>query len=65
MPAREDRLEILRAEARWHRERHALYVARGYGMREVRPARLRALERARDLAAERLAQAEREQRDGG
>jgi hypothetical protein len=55
-----DRLEILRAEARFHRERYELYRARAYGMRPISEKRSRELERARDQAAERLAHAERE-----
>jgi hypothetical protein len=59
-----DRLEILRAEARFHRERYELYRARGYGMRPVSETRLRELERARDQSQARLEHAEREQRKG-
>lgn len=58
----EDRIAILRAEARYHRERHELYRAKGYGGRATSPVRLRELERARDRAESRLAQAEREAR---
>lgn len=56
----EDRLEALRAEARYHRERFDLYRAKSYGLRPTSPVRMRELERARDLAQERLAAAERE-----
>jgi hypothetical protein len=58
--AADDRLEILRAEARFHRERYELYRARAYAMRPMSETRARELKRARDQAAERLAHAERE-----
>jgi hypothetical protein len=48
------RLEELRAAARFHRERLELYRARAYGSRPTSPVRMRELERARDLAEERL-----------
>ncbi len=51
------RLEDLRAEARFARERLDLYRARAYGGRPTSPVRMRELERARDLADERLATA--------
>jgi hypothetical protein len=51
------RLEDLRAAARFHRERLDLYRARAYGTRPTSPQRMRELERARDLADERLATA--------
>ncbi len=51
-------LEDLRAAARFHRERLDLYRARAYGgSRPTSPARMRELERARELADERLATA--------
>ena len=56
----DQRLEILRAEARYHRERHELYRARFYGMRPTSETRMRELERARAQAEENLARAERE-----
>jgi hypothetical protein len=56
----QDRLEALRAEARYHRERHELYRARSYGMRPTSDTRMRELERARRQAEERLARAEQE-----
>ncbi len=59
------RLEDLRAAVSFHRERVDLYRARAYGGRPTSPARLRELERARDLADERLATALREQADAG
>ncbi|MGI8512697.1 MAG: hypothetical protein ACR2NH_08710 [Solirubrobacteraceae bacterium] len=54
------RLEELRAQARYHRERAELYRAKSYGARETSPTRLRELERASAQAAERLASAQRE-----
>ncbi len=56
--AREDRLQALRADARYHRERRDLYRARSYGSRPTSPARMRELERAQAQAEERLASAE-------
>jgi hypothetical protein len=49
----EDRLETLRAEARYAREKLDLYKARAYGLRPVRESRLRELERAAQAAEER------------
>ena len=51
------RLDQLRAEARYHRQRAGLYRARLYGGRAVNLARLEELQRASDGAAERLSQA--------
>jgi hypothetical protein len=51
------RLDQLRAEARYHRQRADLYRARLHGGRGVNPARLEELQRAADKAAERLRQA--------
>ena len=51
------RLDQLRAEARYHRQRADLYRARLYGGRAVNLARLEELQRASDQAAERLSQA--------
>jgi hypothetical protein len=56
-----DRLEELRAEARYRRERYELYKARIHGPRPSSPARLRELEREARAAEERLRHAEREQ----
>jgi len=53
-----DRLDRLRADARYHRERRDLYRAKTYGPRPTRPERLRELERAYERAAERLSVAE-------
>jgi hypothetical protein len=44
----------LRAEARYHRERLALYRARAYGSDTTTPRRLRELERAAAQAEQRL-----------
>jgi hypothetical protein len=54
------RLEELRADARYHRERRDLYRAKAYGPRPTSPARLRELERASVLSAARLRRAEQE-----
>jgi hypothetical protein len=51
------RLEQLRAEARYHRQRLDLYRARLYGRRALSLARLEEFERASDGAAARLRQA--------
>ncbi len=52
-------LQHLRAEARYAREKLALYKAKSYGMRETSPVRMRELQRRADQTAERLAAAER------
>jgi hypothetical protein len=44
----------LRAEARYARERLALYRAKAYGMRETSPVRMRELERNATATSERL-----------
>jgi hypothetical protein len=51
------RLEQLRAEARYHRQRLDLYRARLYGGRALSRARLEEFERAADAADARLRQA--------
>ncbi len=56
----QERLEALRAEARYYRERHELYRARSYGMRPISDTRMRELERMRRQAEERLARAEQD-----
>jgi hypothetical protein len=48
-----DRLETLRAEAQYARQRLDLYRARAYGMRPTREARMRELQREADAAQER------------
>jgi hypothetical protein len=59
------RLEQLRAEARYHRQRLDLYRARLYGGRAVSPARLEEFQRASDEAAARLLRAEEAASSGG
>jgi hypothetical protein len=54
----EPRLEDLRAEARYARERYDLYRAKAYGPRPTRPGRLRELERIALGAAARLRRVE-------
>ena len=54
----EPRIEDLRAEARYARERVSLYRAKAYGARPTNAGRLRELERVADGAAARLRQAE-------
>ena len=48
------RLDELRAQARYHRQRLDLYRARLYGGRAISPARLEEFQRASDDAAARL-----------
>ena len=48
------RLEELRQEARYRRERLELYKAKRYGGRPTDPAKLRELERSHDGAKSRL-----------
>jgi hypothetical protein len=60
-----DRLEVLRAEARYARERLDLYRARAYSMRPTRESRLRELERAAAAAEERYRRALEEQPEIG
>jgi hypothetical protein len=54
------RIEDLRAEARYRRERYELYRARVYGGRPTTMARLRELERAHQGAEARLRWAQQE-----
>jgi len=54
------RIEDLRAEARYHRQKYDLYRAKMYGMRPTSATRLRELERAHEAAQARVRQAERE-----
>jgi len=54
------RIEDLRAEARYHRERYDLYRAKMYGARPTTMARLRELERAHHGAEARLRRAQQE-----
>jgi hypothetical protein len=55
-----NRLDDLRVEVRYHRERRDLYRAKMHGGRPTSPARLRELERVLALADSRLRRAERE-----
>jgi hypothetical protein len=55
-----DRLEDLKAAARYQRERLALYRARAYGGSLTSSTRLRELERASEFAKQRLRRAQRE-----
>ena len=55
------RIETLRAEARYAREREQLYRARLLGSRPTSLGRLRELEQAAQRAEDRLAHALREQ----
>jgi hypothetical protein len=54
------RIEDLRTEARYHRERYDLYRAKMYGLRPTTMARLRELERAHQGADARLRRAQQE-----
>lgn len=58
MTAGPARIEELRAEARYRRERYHLYRAKMYGLRPTTVARLRELERAHQGAQARLRRAE-------
>ena len=58
------RLEDLRAEARYARERYDLYKARAYGQRPTSESRMRELQRACEQAEARLRAAEAERRSG-
>jgi hypothetical protein len=55
------RIEELRMEARYRRERYDLYRAKMYGSRPTTVARLRELERAHQGADARLRRAQQEQ----
>ena len=56
------RLDELRATARYDRERRDLYHAKVLGPRPTRPGRLEKLQRASALSESRLRRAEREAR---
>jgi hypothetical protein len=58
-------LAELEAEARYHRERYALYRARAYGMRPTSATKERELLRAAEAAEERLRLARARARGGG
>ena len=53
-----DRIDDLRADARYARERYDLYRAKVYGSRPTSMTRLRELERISEAAAARLRHAE-------
>jgi hypothetical protein len=55
-----ERLDALRAEARYHRERRDLYRAKMYAQRPATMTRLRELDRIAEAAAERVRRAEQE-----
>jgi hypothetical protein len=57
-----ERLDDLRAQARYARDRYRLYQAKAYGPRDTSPARLRELQRLYEQAEARLRAAEAEQR---
>jgi hypothetical protein len=57
-----DRLQELRADARYHRERRDLYRAKMHGPMPTSPVRLTELERACALSASRLRRAEQDLR---
>jgi hypothetical protein len=65
MSEKADRLEDLRQEARYRRERLELYKARMYGGRARREDKLRELQRASDGAAARLSRARHQGRSAG
>jgi len=52
------RLDDLRVQARYWRDKHGLYRAKAYGPRPTSPARLRELERTAQAAEARLRIAE-------
>jgi hypothetical protein len=54
------RLDELRADARYHRERRDLYRAKMHGPRLTSPAHMKELERACGLSESRLRRAEQE-----
>ena len=58
----ERRLEGLRSQARYWRERHSLYRAKTYGPRPTSPVRLRELKGAAEAAEARLRRAEEAER---
>jgi hypothetical protein len=62
-PSAELRLEDLRAQARYARQRYDLYKARAYGQRPTSDTRMRELQRACEQAAARLGAAEAERGD--
>jgi hypothetical protein len=63
--AESPRIEALRAQARYHRERLDLYRAKMYGLRPTTMTRLRELERIDEAAEARLRGAEQERASFG
>jgi hypothetical protein len=59
----QDKLVDLRMRARYHRDRHRLYLARTSGSRPTSLSKLEELKRARDLAESRLRRAEHGDRE--
>lgn len=57
-----ERLDDLRVQARYWRQKHDLYRAKSYGPRATSPARLRELARAAEVAEDRLRRAQTEAR---
>lgn len=57
-----EELDVLRAEARYARERYALYKAKAYGQRQTSSSRMRELERICEGAEARLRAAEAQER---
>ncbi|HXD54793.1 MAG TPA: hypothetical protein VN618_08575 [Solirubrobacteraceae bacterium] len=58
-----DRLDDLRTQARYARERYELYRAKSFGERPTSEERMRELQRACEKAEERLRFAEAEERE--
>jgi hypothetical protein len=58
-PLSQDKLVDLRMRARYHRDRHRLYLARTSGSRPTSRSKLEELKRDRELAESRLRRAER------
>jgi hypothetical protein len=54
------RIEEMKAEARYHRDRYELYKAKAYSSRPTSPVRMRELERRSQGADSRLRAAEQE-----
>jgi hypothetical protein len=54
------RIDELKVDAHYHRQRHDLYRAKVYGPRPTSPSRLKELERASVLSASLLRRAEQE-----
>ena len=61
----DERLDDLRTQAQYARERYQLYKARSFGTRPTSPERLRELQRASEQASDRLRFAEAEKHGDG